>query len=110
MHSDRKATLEVEFQDEKGTGHSLEFYALVAAEIQRRDFELRICDYIVNLTVETSPNRLGAADAGSKRVKPSSYYVLKPTGLFPAPLPLDSPVCDHSEQVHWFLGAPVQTI
>ena len=35
-HSDRKAILEVEFQDEEGTGlgPSLEFYALVAAEVR----------------------------------------------------------------------------
>ncbi len=110
VHSDRKAILEVEFQDEEGTGlgPSLEFYALVAAEIQRRDLALWICDDDDDLTAETSPNRLEAADAGSEGAKPPGYYVLRPTGLFPAPLPQDSPICDHSEQLYWFLGTLVE--
>lgn len=111
VHSDRKAILEVEFQDEEGTGlgPSLEFYALVAAEIQRRDLALWICDDDDDLTAETSPNRLEAADAGSEGAKPPGYYVLRPTGLFPAPLPQDSPICDHSEQLYWFLGTLLET-
>ena len=96
IHSDRKAILEVEFQDEEGTGlgPSLEFYALVAAEIQRRDLALWICDDD-DLTAE-APTVEGA--------KPPGYYVLRPSGLFPAPLPQDSPICDHAEQLFWFLG------
>ena len=37
VHADRKAILEVEFKDEEGTGlgPTLEFFALVAAELQR---------------------------------------------------------------------------
>ena len=37
IHADRKAILEVEFKDEEGTGlgPTLEFFALVAAELQR---------------------------------------------------------------------------
>ena len=96
IHSDRKAILEVEFQDEEGTGlgPSLEFYALAAAEIQRRDLALWICDDD-DLSAET-PTVEGA--------KPPGYYVLRPSGLFPAPLPQDSPICDHAEQLFWFLG------
>merc|ERR550534_3214306 len=96
IHSDRKAILEVEFLDEEGTGlgPSLEFYALVAAEIQRRDLALWICDDD-DLTAE-APTVEGA--------KPPGYYVLRPSGLFPAPLPQDSPICDHAEQLFWFLG------
>lgn len=105
VHADRKAILEVEFQDEEGTGlgPSLEFYALVAAEIQRRDLALWICDDDDDLTSETSPNR-EAADAGTEGAKPPGYYVLRPTGLFPAPVPQDSPICDRAEQLFWFLG------
>jgi len=38
VHADRKAILEVEFKDEEGTGlgPTLEFFALVAAELQRK--------------------------------------------------------------------------
>ena len=106
VHADRKAILEVEFQDEEGTGlgPSLEFYALVAAEIQRRDLALWICDDDDDIATDTSPSRPEAADAGAEGAKPPGYYVLRPTGLFPAPLPQDSPICDHAEQLYWFLG------
>ena len=96
IHADRKAILEVEFQDEEGTGlgPSLEFYALVAAEIQRRDLALWICDDD-DLTAET-PTAEGA--------KPPGYYVVRPSGLFPAPVPQDHAICDRLEQLYWFLG------
>ena len=100
VHADRKAILEVEFQDEEGTGlgPSLEFYALVAAESQRRDLALWICDDDDDdeSTAETASLAQGA--------KPPGYYVVRPSGLFPAPLPQDSPICDHAEQLYWFLG------
>ena len=40
VHADRKAILEVEFIDEEGTGlgPTLEFFALVAAELQSKFF------------------------------------------------------------------------
>lgn len=46
IHCDRKSILEVEFAGEEGTGlgPTLEFYALVAAELQRRDLAMWICD------------------------------------------------------------------
>ena len=39
LHADRKSILEVEFLEEEGTGlgPTLEFFALVAAELQRSD-------------------------------------------------------------------------
>ncbi|KAK9875534.1 hypothetical protein WA026_007922 [Henosepilachna vigintioctopunctata] len=42
----RKSILEIEFTGEEGTGlgPTLEFYALVAAELQRRDLAMWICD------------------------------------------------------------------
>lgn len=45
-HGPRKSVLEVEFVNEEGTGlgPTLEFYALVAAELQRSDLGLWLCD------------------------------------------------------------------
>lgn len=45
-HAERKSVLEVEFVGEEGTGlgPSLEFYALVAAELQSRSLALWVCD------------------------------------------------------------------
>ncbi|XP_057377283.1 E3 ubiquitin-protein ligase Ufd4-like [Daphnia carinata] len=102
VHADRKAILEVEFQDEEGTGlgPSLEFYALVAAESQRRDLALWICDDEDD-DVTSAETAASVADSG---VKPPGYYVVRPSGLFPAPLPQDSPICDRAEQLYWFLG------
>jgi len=46
VHCRRKSILEVEFKDEEGTGlgPTLEFYALVAGELQRCDLALWLCD------------------------------------------------------------------
>ena len=107
VHAERKAILEVEFQDEEGTGlgPSLEFYAFVAAEIQRRDLALWICD---DDDATTNANNGGKVDAaGANVTKPPGYYVVRPSGLFPAPLPQDSAICDHAEQLFWFLGTQV---
>lgn len=42
VHAGRKSVLEVEFAGEEGTGlgPTLEFYALVAAELQRADLDM----------------------------------------------------------------------
>ena len=41
-----KSVLEVEFDNEEGTGlgPTLEFYSLIAAELQRKDLAMWICD------------------------------------------------------------------
>ena len=46
VHAGRKSVLEVEFAGEEGTGlgPTLEFYALVAAELQRADLGLWLHD------------------------------------------------------------------
>lgn len=36
--------------------------------------------------------------------KPPGYYVRRETGLFPAPLPQNSEICDKIIQHYWFLG------
>ncbi|XP_074030515.1 ubiquitin fusion-degradation 4-like isoform X2 [Leptinotarsa decemlineata] len=98
IHSDRKSILEVEFAGEEGTGlgPTLEFYALVAAELQRRDLGMWICDDdAISLN---EPVDLGEG------VKPPGYYVRRASGLFPAPLPQNSEICDKAVRYFHFLG------
>lgn len=98
VHAERKSILEVEFQGEEGTGlgPTLEFYALVAAELQRRDLGLWLCsDDHEELTEQ--------CDATGE-VKPPGYYVRRSSGLFPAPLPQDSAACDRATKYFSFLG------
>ncbi|KAJ8975323.1 hypothetical protein NQ317_008309 [Molorchus minor] len=98
IHADRKSILEVEFADEEGTGlgPTLEFYALVAAELQRRDLAMWICD---DETISLNE----AIDLG-EGLKPPGYYVRRESGLFPAPLPQDSENCDKAVKHFYFLG------
>lgn len=46
FHAQRKSVLEIEFKGEEGTGlgPTLEFYALVAAELQKSSLGMWICD------------------------------------------------------------------
>ncbi|XP_018329894.1 E3 ubiquitin-protein ligase HECTD1 isoform X2 [Agrilus planipennis] len=98
IHCDRKSILEVEFCGEEGTGlgPTLEFFALVAAELQRRDLAMWICD-------DDALSMQQPIDLG-EGVKPPGYYVRRPSGLFPAPLPQDSEICDKATRYFWFLG------
>jgi len=98
VHADRKSILEVEFLDEEGTGlgPTLEFYALVAAEIQRYDLALWMCDDNLFQSKETISVEEG--------LKPPGYYVQAPHGLFPAPLPQDSPQVEKAMKYFRFLG------
>ena len=70
----------MEFENEEGTGlgPTLEFYALVAAELQKRELCMWLCDDQPVLSPET------ATVPGDR---PADYYVTRPGGLFPAPLP-----------------------
>uniref|UniRef100_A0A1B6DIC7 E3 ubiquitin-protein ligase n=1 Tax=Clastoptera arizonana TaxID=38151 RepID=A0A1B6DIC7_9HEMI len=99
VHAGRKSILEVEFQGEEGTGlgPTLEFYALVAAELQRKDLGMWLCDDDVD-------NNLNAGIDLGEGVKPPGYYVNRSTGLFPAPIPQESTACDRAVQYFWFLG------
>lgn len=77
-------------------GPTLEFYALVAAELQRRDLAMWICDdEAISLTE--------SIDLG-EGLKPPGYYVRRQSGLFPAPLPQNSEVCDRAVKYFHFLG------
>lgn len=97
-HADRKSILEVEFVGEEGTGlgPTLEFYALVAAELQRRELGMWICD-------DDAIDMQEGVDLG-EGLKPPGYYVRRVSGLFPAPLPQNSEICDKAVKYFWFLG------
>ncbi|KAL0267404.1 UNVERIFIED_CONTAM: hypothetical protein PYX00_009683 [Menopon gallinae] len=102
IHADRKSILEVEFQGEEGTGlgPTLEFYALVAAELQRKDLGMWLCDDEIDTTNLDSDISIDLGEG----MKPPGYYVRRSSGLFPAPLPQDSPACDRACTYFWFLG------
>ena len=95
----------MEFVGEEGTGlgPTLEFFALVAAELQRKDLGLWLCD-------DEDPNAdnieqdLDAIDSINERVRAAGFYVTRPSGLFPAPLPQNSEACDRACRYYWFLG------
>nr|XP_014275679.1 E3 ubiquitin-protein ligase HECTD1 isoform X5 [Halyomorpha halys] len=103
LHASRKSILEVGFQGEEGTGlgPTLEFYALVAAELQRKDLGIWLCDLEI---FSNTNNSSSAMDYLDEKVKPPGYYVRRPGGLFPAPLPQDSAHCDAAEKHFWFMG------
>ncbi|BFZ12481.1 hypothetical protein BsWGS_15521 [Bradybaena similaris] len=98
-HSARKAVLEIEFKGEEGTGlgPTLEFYALVAAELQKKSLGLWLCD---DDHVDHSEREV---DIGHG-TKPPGYYVQRSSGLFPAPFPQNSPELDRVESVFHFMG------
>lgn len=79
-----------------GLGPTLEFYALVAAELQRRDLGMWICD-------DEQINQNEEIDLG-EGIKPPGYYVQRLSGLFPAPLPQNSEACDKAVKYFYFLG------
>lgn len=99
VHCNRKSVLEVEFLGEEGTGlgPTLEFYALVAAELQRSDLAMWLCD-------DEDGSATGEAIDLGEGAKPAGFYVRRPTGLFPAPLPQQSEQCERVSQYFWFLG------
>ncbi|XP_045495051.1 E3 ubiquitin-protein ligase HECTD1 isoform X4 [Colias croceus] len=100
VHAGRKSVLEVEFAGEEGTGlgPTLEFYALVAAELQRADLNMWLNDAHLH-DAEAAPHHLTLPGE-----KPVGFYVTRAGGLFPAPLPQDSAICDKVCKYFWFLG------
>ncbi|PIC33910.1 hypothetical protein B9Z55_013719 [Caenorhabditis nigoni] len=86
FHADRKAVLEIEYTNEEGTGlgPTLEFYALVAAELQRKSLALWVCDDDDTHASKNAEER--EIDLGEGK-KPAGFYVRRMGGLFPAPLP-----------------------
>lgn len=79
----------------------MEFYALVANELQRSDLKMWLCedeDIIAEEIVDSS------ALQDSSQTKPIGYYVRRSSGLFPAPLPQESDVCNEVAKHFWFFG------
>ena len=72
FHANRKSILEIEFENEEGTGlgPSLEFYSLIAAQLQQKPFGLWLC-------------------SDSDKVIEESSFVHTSHGLFPAPYGLE---------------------
>lgn len=88
FHASRKSVLEIEYYGEEGTGlgPTLEFYALLAAEFQRKTLEMWLCD-----DSDEQQAKLEASDdhlcLGDGEAKPPGFYVRRAGGLFPAFLP-----------------------
>ena len=62
-----------------------------------KDLAIWICDdELTNIEEECS--------VPSDSEKPPGYYVVRPSGLFPAPLPQDSEICAKASKLFWFLG------
>nr|XP_033808050.1 E3 ubiquitin-protein ligase HECTD1 isoform X8 [Geotrypetes seraphini] len=99
IHADRKSVLEVEFLGEEGTGlgPTLEFYALVAAEFQRTELGIWLCDD------DFPDDESRQVDLGGG-LKPPGYYVQRSCGLFTAPFPQDSDELDRITKLFHFLG------
>jgi E3 ubiquitin-protein ligase HECTD1 len=107
IHCNRKSVLEIEFVNEEGTGlgPTLEFYALVANELQRSDLKMWLCEEAdVFAQEEDDRNAIEGENFSNTEVKPIGYYVRRPSGLFPAPLPQDTELCDKAADFFWFLG------
>ena len=104
VHAARKSILEVEFKDEEGTGlgPTLEFYALVAGELQRADLGIWLSDDEPMEAI--TPPALDSGEPNSEQHKPPGYYIRRTGGLFPAPLPQESAACDRAVQLFHFIG------
>jgi E3 ubiquitin-protein ligase HECTD1 len=127
VHASRKSVLDIEFNGEQGTGlgPSLEFYNLVASELQRTDLGMWVCDDDVADTADVT----GVPDADSSvptasadivddeplspplgeedvedPTKVPGYYVRRIGGLFPAPLPKSAPHFHEIVERFRFLG------
>ena len=102
FHADRKAVLEIEYHSEEGTGlgPTLEFYALVAAELQRKGLAIWLCDDMDDNQLKMEEREL---DLGEGK-KPPGFYVRRPGGLFPAPLPPHSEETRRASEIFRTLG------
>lgn len=94
-HAKLKSVLEIEFKDEEGTGlgPTLEFYALIAAELQRKDLGMWLVD-----------DDAFAKEKPVQGDKPIGFYVQRSCGLFPAPLPPKCSILKEVEKSYLFLG------
>ena len=95
----KKSILEVEFKNEEGTGlgPTLEFYALVALELQKKLLKMWLCDDLL-IDPTSEPEPLLSQFNGPE------FYVHHSAGLFPAPLPSGHPTTIRVCQLFHFLG------
>ncbi|KJH41368.1 HECT-domain protein [Dictyocaulus viviparus] len=102
FHADRKAVLEIEYVGEEGTGlgPTLEFYALVAAELQRKALAIWLCDDMDEHQLKMEEREL---DLGEGK-KPPGFYVRRAGGLFPAPLPPHTDEVRRASEMFRILG------
>lgn len=77
---------------------SLEFYALVAAELQRRDLGMWLCDD------ELLTDMNAMAQDKEEGLKPPGFYIHSSLGLFPAPYPQNHPNLKKVTEFFHFLG------
>uniref|UniRef100_A0A914ZV22 E3 ubiquitin-protein ligase n=10 Tax=Parascaris univalens TaxID=6257 RepID=A0A914ZV22_PARUN len=102
FHASRKSVLELEYVGEEGTGlgPTLEFYALVAAEFQRKSLGMWICDDADEDQLKLEESELDLGEG----MKPPGYYVRRAGGLFPAPLPRFTDESRKAAELFRFLG------
>ena len=88
FHASRKAMLEIEFADEEGTGlgPTLEFFSLIAGELQRKRLAMWLCDDAHVMENEMSPDELARIDDMFVKTNGAAGGG---GGLFPAPYPPD---------------------
>ena len=99
IHASHKSILEVEFRDEEGTGlgPTLEFYALVAAELQRKNLGMWLCD-------DELIDNINSLTETSEGLKPPGFYIHSSRGLFPSPYPQNHPSTQKVASYFHFLG------
>ena len=90
---------QIEFRGEEGTGlgPTLEFYALVAAELQAKHLGLWLVD-------DAEPDDQARPVDLGQGIKAAGYYVQRSCGLFPAPRPQATAEMEHVERCFNFLG------
>lgn len=71
--------------------------------MQRKDLGLWLCDDATDNDATQISNEEQSYTSGEK-IRSAGYYVMRPSGLFPAPLPQDSTACDRAVRYFWFLG------
>lgn len=77
----------------------------MASELQRSDLCMWLCDDETTNTQTSEVNEEVSPISIKESSKPIGYYVnRRESGLFPAPLPQDSEVCEKASKHFWFLG------
>ncbi|KAI6657623.1 E3 ubiquitin-protein ligase HECTD1 isoform X6 [Oopsacas minuta] len=101
----RKAILEIQYENEEGTGlgPSLEFYSLVATELQKVEQNMWLNDHW-EVTSEAINNHETTIESGVDENEKRSKFVHFNQGLFPAPYPPNSESGNKVSELFNFLG------